>query len=256
MHTLFAIIGYIATAAAFILLLKRYFRKKRIADDPLVDIRYPEEHGEIVTQPDKDPSLTHNLSPVQETKLTFLFNLLDFNRNGFIQQDDFTSIAENMSIIKAETLKDHHIASVRKFMEKSWIHLSHVESDHYKIPLNEWLHFADKEIVNCSQEKYNNNIEKLVHAIFLFFDDNKDKHLNLVEYMSLLVSFRADFRNAKMSFESLDTNKDGLISEDELSHAVWAFFHSSDADERGNWLFGEWKVHEAETMEQAASIHQ
>ena len=241
MNDLFTIIGYLATAGLVFLFLKKLFGKRSLDNDILVDIQHPEEGEQLVTKP-RQGKVSHNLSQVQEMKLTFLFNLLDFNRNGHIQQDDLINVAENMSIIKAETLEDHHLSFFRRFMERSWNHLSYFEKNHYKISLYEWLHFADQEIVNCNKEKYTYNIEKLVHAIFLFFDDNKDKHLSVAEYMSLLASFRADFRSAKRSFDLLDTNNDGLISEQELSQAVWKFFHSSDPEEPGNWLFGDWKT--------------
>jgi hypothetical protein len=41
----------------------------------------------------------------------------------------------------------------------------------------------------------------------------------------------------------IDTDNDSLISEEELSVAVKAFFQSDDINNRGNWLFGDWRDH-------------
>ena len=82
----------------------------------------------------------------------------------------------------------------------------------------------------------------MVWFIFKYFDDNKDNRLSMSEYMSMLVSFRAEFRTARESFNMMDTNKDNFISMEELSQAVREFFTSSDEDSPGNRLFGDWKT--------------
>ena len=40
------------------------------------------------------------LTPLQIKKLTHFFNILDFDKNGSIEADDFEAIGENLAIIR------------------------------------------------------------------------------------------------------------------------------------------------------------
>ena len=40
------------------------------------------------------------LTDLQTAKLTHIFNIIDFDRNGTIEKDDFEAIGENLAIIR------------------------------------------------------------------------------------------------------------------------------------------------------------
>lgn len=261
MNDYFAIIGYVSTIALIVYFIRTLVsrrkkglpllassgRRRRKSQDEVYEYQEFQTESDLKGQESEEgtdeETFPHQLSDLQVQKLSYLFMLLDFNHNGSIQRDDFMNIAENMTIIKAATMEDVDANSIRKLMEMVWINLSGMETDpKYKIDLNRWLHFASHLIVNCPEETYSRNIDGIVKFIFKYFDDNNDQELNFNEYMSMLVSFRAEFRSARKSFDLMDTNGDNVISIEELSQSVREFFKSSDANSPGNWLFGDWEV--------------
>ena len=250
MNDYFAIVGYLSTFVisvyfirALILRKSRYLRMRTGTSVMGADYLYEDEEIKVSTDTSIQEKSPTTLSELHVQKLSYLFQLFDFNHNGFIQQDDFMNIADNMTIIKAATMEEEDALSIRKLMERAWVNLSGSDAGpKYKISLPQWLDFANDKIVNCGEKTYHQNINYMVKFIFRYFDDNKDNYLSIQEYMAMLVSFRAEFHTAHKSFNILDVNGDGLISMEELSIAVRDFFKSSDENSPGNWLFGDWKT--------------
>ncbi len=182
------------------------------------------------------------LTELQEKKLTHYFNILDYNRNGFIEKDDFLGIGENLAILwqlKPGTAK---YDSIINGSARPWRGLeeSMKKGNVSKASLRDWLRFADKYIVNGSEDQYNKYIKSVVTGLFGFFDQNSDNQLSLKEYIDIFMAFRIEVRYSAKAFVKLDIDKDGMISQQELFKAVKDFFKSNDENSKGNWLFGNW----------------
>ena len=151
-------------------------------------------------------------------------------------------IAENMAVIKIATLGDIDTQNIRLTMEKCWNILTNSKGNQVnQINLNQFLEIAESQLINDQAGSCHKHLDRIVKVLFRYFDDNNDEHLNSYEYMSLLASFRAEFRHAKASFEVLDLNKDGLISLEEFRTAIWEFMTSDNSESPGNHLFGNWE---------------
>ncbi len=149
-------------------------------------------------------------------------------------------IAENMVIIKIATFGGIDTQKIMLTMEKCWKILTNTNDLVNEITLNQFLEIAESQLINDQAGSCHKHLDRIVKILFRYFDDNNDEYLNSYEYMSLLASFRAEFRHAKASFELLDLNKDGLISLEEFRTAVWEFMTSDNSESPGNHLFGNW----------------
>ena len=181
------------------------------------------------------------LTPFQEKKQRHYFKLLDYDRNNFIERDDFQAIAENLCIIQGIELDTIAYRQIEEASEKLWMDVrEYIDSNRDdRCSMEEWLKFADEQIVNCDEVWYNNYINAVVVGLFNLFDANNDGLLSDLEYLDIFVSFRIEVRYAARCFTKLDINNDGYINKEELVKAVSEFLRSDNPDDPGNWLFGD-----------------
>ena len=183
------------------------------------------------------------LSELQINKLKHYFNILDNNGNGFIEQDDFVGIGENLAVLWDILPGTKEYNQIINGTTQQWKGLLATidAQDLRRASMKEWLSFADKYIVNGERKDYDHYIRSVVDGIFGMFDQNGDKVISFKEYIDLFMAFRIEIRHSAKSFVNLDVNNDGFISKDELELAVEEFYRSDDPNAKGNWLFGDWK---------------
>lgn len=184
------------------------------------------------------------LKPVQEKKLTHFFNILDNNKNGQLQQDDFEGIGENICInlaIENGTEKHQYIMKRSQELYNYLIEDLHKESGD-PITLQDWLTYFDQEIITARNvELLKKLIQITVRYVFDLYDQNKDGLIEIEEYADMFTIYNIDVKYSAKSFVKLDSNHDEVISKNELVKAVKDFFVSSKEDTPGNWIFGNWR---------------
>lgn len=179
------------------------------------------------------------LSELQIDKLERFFYILDFDRNGIIEKEDFTGIAENLCVLWGiYEGNDKYDVIISKF-EDGWNYFnSFVNNNEGKANWDHWLHFAEQIISIKDEDVFNKYVDSFVGDVFDNFDTNKDGYINLDEFIDLFVAYRIEVRFAAKAFMKLDRNHDDMISRGELITAVREYFRSSDPNSPGNWLFG------------------
>lgn len=182
------------------------------------------------------------LTKLQEKKLTHYFNILDYNDNGYIEREDFQGIGENLAILWQLKPGSERYETIINGSVRPWRGLeeSMKKSNVSKASLKDWLRFADKYIVNGSDEQYDKYVKSVVAGLFGFFDQNADNQISLKEYIDIFMAFRIEVKYSAKAFVKLDINKDGMINQKELMKAVKEFFRSDNENDKGNWLFGNW----------------
>lgn len=179
------------------------------------------------------------LTELQRDKLERFFYILDFDRNGVIEKDDFIGIAENLCILWGIREADPRYKKLMKQFEDSWSRFDFfVNANDGRANWEHWIHFGEEVIVNGDEDMYNAYVEQYVGELFDNFDTDKDGYISLDEFIDLFVSYRIEVRFAAKAFRKIDLNHDSLISRGELIKAVKEFFRSDDPDAPGNWLFG------------------
>lgn len=183
------------------------------------------------------------LTPLQKQKLIHYFNVLDFDKSGSLEKEDFIHIGENLAILWGfrEGTDEYDICIERSLQTWHDFRKFIGKPDDGHATLEEWLVFADQVIVNGDEALYERHVNKLAREIFDFFDVNKDGYISLNEYIDMFMAYRIEIRFSARAFTRLDLNKDDLISREELLSGIRQFFRSDDEKAAGNWLFGFWE---------------
>ncbi|GAB4237674.1 MAG: hypothetical protein Tsb0034_12910 [Ekhidna sp.] len=179
------------------------------------------------------------LTELQINKLEKFFYVLDYDRNGVIEKEDFIGIAENLCILWNIREGDPKYEKIFSKFEEGWNKFNlFVNNNGGKANWDHWIQFAEQIIVNGDEEVFNQYVDDYVGELFDNFDTDKDGYIDIDEFIDLFVSYRIEVRFAAKSFRNLDLNKDDLISRGELLKAVKEYFRSNDPNAPGNWLFG------------------
>lgn len=179
------------------------------------------------------------LTTLQKNKLERFFYILDFDRNGVIEKDDFIAIAENLCILWGLREGEEEYHKVQSRFSSGWDRFNlYVNNNSGKASWSDWQLFAEEVMIGGDEQLFNNYVEELCGDLFDNFDTDRDGYISLEEFIDLFVAHRIEVRFAAKSFRNLDKSKDGKISRGELIDAVKEFFRSDDPDAPGNWLFG------------------
>lgn len=184
------------------------------------------------------------LTELQEKKQQLFFRLLDFDRDGYISANDFKAIGENLCLMQGIELDTIVFRQIDEASEKLWMDVREYNNDSHidKCSIDEWLKFADDQIINCDEVWYDNYINAVVNGLFLLFDSDGDGLISDKEFLDIFVSFRVEVRSSVNCFHKLDLNNDGHIAREELVSAVKEFLRSDEVNANGNWLFGNWTL--------------
>ncbi len=183
------------------------------------------------------------LSEVQKKKLGHLFDVLDENKNGYLQMDDFVQVGER--ILKESNFSSKSrqgrlilLKASRLFVQL----LVDLETDDMKISLYDWISIFEKDMKEDQpMGLVKNYVHRTTHHLFTLFDVNKDHFISKEEYALMLSTYKIPPSLSEASFSELDENGDGHISVQELITAFENFFTSSNPDAPGNLIFGDWK---------------
>jgi Ca2+-binding EF-hand superfamily protein len=179
------------------------------------------------------------LTPLQEKKQIHFFNIIDFDKNGMIEEDDFEAIGDNLCIVRDFDIDTPEYDTVMSMTKGIWDNLlPFVEGQAGK--LQDWLRFMDVLLDPANEDKYEQYVTNFVSTLFKLFDINEDGYISQTEYIDLFIGLRIEVRFAPKAFRNLDENNDGRLSHDEIIHSVNEFMKSDSLTAPGNWLFGGW----------------
>lgn len=184
------------------------------------------------------------LTEVRRKKLSYLFSILDANKNELLQPDDFSEVAEKMSdSLNYEANSKERLRLRLKSLRLYVQLLTDMEKDDVSITREEWLMlFGSRTIISPKvAKKY---IFRTAAYIFNLFDQNEDRVISKNEYYDMFKIYNIDMTYSEMGFERLDQNKDGQISLREMVDGFKDFLMSSNPEASGNWIFGDWQTTE------------
>lgn len=181
------------------------------------------------------------LTKLREKKLSYLFDILDANKNELLQPDDFALVAEKMSDILGY---DQHskqrlklkLKALRLFVQL----LIDMNKEDTSINKEEWLKLFGSESP-MPAKMASSYINRTAGYIFQLFDQNEDRVITKNEYLDMFRVYDIDLSYSAIGFEKLDENKDNLITLEEMTNAFKDFLMSSKPDAPGNWIFGNWE---------------
>lgn len=183
------------------------------------------------------------LTAFQETKLKYLFHLLDKNKSGVLEPTDFSEIGneviENLNLSKQELEKNNILKNADKFFLKLISNISVAEKK--IITLDEWLAFFDTEIINAEDSIVTDEVvDLLLNFLFGSFDQNRDGYTSVRDYIQMFSVLGISRKDLTSAFIKFDVDGDCKLSRYELSSSVESFLISDDQQDPGNWIFGPW----------------
>lgn len=179
------------------------------------------------------------LSELQIKKLTRLFNIFDTDGNGVLEKNDFEKIVANflnLYNVKPGTLTYKDLS--KKYLLR-WERLQQISDKNQdkKVSLAEWLEYYE-DVVNYDYGNEEPLWRKRANVSFDIIDTNKDGVWSLQEYQTLFKIYGLDEQLATEIFPRLDLNSDGHISKEEYLQLTEEFYLSDDPKSPGNFLFG------------------
>ena len=143
-------------------------------------------------------------SEIHKRKVHHLFNVLDIDRNGKLQLDDFLNVGRK---IVAQSNVDEHSRSARVILLKAhrlFVQLLiDLENPDMELTLWDWVEFFRNQIESPNARILDYYIYRTSRYIFDLFDLNNDKLISREEYSNLLTVYNIPQNTAKAGFEDL-----------------------------------------------------
>ena len=178
------------------------------------------------------------LSEVQQRKLTRLFNLLDTDHDGVINQADYQARIDRLSATSGQISGSAgHEALERGHMNDWQRTRSFADANRdQQVVLPEFL--AANESLLSDREEFAAHGGTLVAITVGLVDSDGDGHIGAEEFRRSIEGYGLSAQAAQAAFARLDRSGDGQLSRDELAQAIEEFFFSADPEAPGNWLLG------------------
>lgn len=180
------------------------------------------------------------LTILQQIKHRYIFNVLDFDNNGYIEKDDFVAIAENLCMVRGEEMDTEESKEIMAQCLNLWEGLAFYidENNDKQCSLKEWFRFIEDRLINSANDEAPLFLNSTVESIFDLYDVDSDGNISWQEYLDIFLSFRLNASLVAKSFKTLDANNDKSLSREELVNAISEFLISDDIHLPGNWIFG------------------
>lgn len=180
------------------------------------------------------------LSILQQIKHRYIFDLLDFDDNGYIEKTDFLQIAENLCMVRGEEVDTEESREIINQCMKLWEGLAYYidENKDDQCSLQEWFRFIEDHLIKSNNQETSIYLNNTVSSIFNLYDVDSDGNISWQEYLDIFLSFKLNASLVAKSFRTLDANNDKALSRQELIDAVSDFLISDDIKLPGNWIFG------------------
>ena len=178
------------------------------------------------------------LSEFRKKKMTRVFEMLDLNKNGFLEQSDYERLADNLSASRGIDPASAEGSKIKTKYLAAWAtQAGSNDPKTHRVDLAGWL--ASRETLLADPKNYAVLVQSLVDQLVEQVDTDRDGKLSFEEYALLFRVYGMDGSRAKTAFTKLDADADGYLSQQELQAAFKDFYYSDDPAATGNWLIGE-----------------
>lgn len=189
--------------------------------------------------------MSSNLSVVQKDKLLHMFELIDVDGNGVLEYADFRLVVDTMADDRGWSPTHRRRLGLVRANQRLWNMMArHLDADgDGEITLAEWLSFHMKAFGDDPElQGKDMELSSALNSTAKFFcdmlDSDGDGKVSEIDYIMFCGAYNIDSDEAKESFRLFDTNKDGILQQNEVFALVKEFYLSDDEDAPGNIFFG------------------
>jgi len=204
-------------------------------------------NGEEANAPDnevyskgQDERIKTMMTEFQRKKNIHYFNVLDVDKNGFIERADFEEIGGRFATSMGFKPEDAGYDQVRAGLISLWDRLEPYADTNRddRVSLDEFLQFQDDAIYQATPEQFDDYIGENNRGLVAMAGLRPDEPFSPAQWRWFFHGFRMDESQADDVFARLDLNHDGKLTAEEVLAATREFYFSDDPDAPGNWMFG------------------
>jgi Ca2+-binding EF-hand superfamily protein len=185
------------------------------------------------------------MTELQRAKQVHYFNVLDYDDDGLLEKQDFLDVADRLARMRGYDDGSSTHSALRQEILRIWTNaraLSGAEGTAH-ITLEDWL--AHEQQVLDSTVLVHSYVQGVARVIFDILDADSDGVISQEEYRTFFRAFRDDPDEADRAFRKLDDDGTGHLTRQDFLELVTEFHLSDDPDARGNWLFGAYREAES-----------
>jgi len=180
-----------------------------------------------------------------QRKMTRYFVVLDVDRDGHIEAEDFDKVAQRLAGVRGLSLHSPQYNALYDQVMFEWQTLSGYCDDDtdQEISLDEW--FAHREdIMNGVADETgivldeNRLKAERGQRLMALMDNDGDGVISEADFIGYFSGFHLPEDLARRTFQRIDTDQQGQLDLNTVSDLYHQFIHSITPEEPGNWLFG------------------
>ncbi len=188
----------------------------------------------------------NTLTPLQERKARRMFEVFDVNKDGTVERNDFNSILNKLAEVVPFSKQSETYRGLNYLYQNRWKKMLFFadgiidnEKDE-KISVQEWIAYCNSLLEKNSYEE--DILPITCYVIRLFADQNKkeDFKIDVSVFEKFYSAYGIDKQLAQQTFEKLDVNKNGYLTEEQITNYWREFYESNDENALGNWFFGKY----------------
>lgn len=179
------------------------------------------------------------LSDFMQKKMLMMFDLLDYNKTGYLDKNDFDEAFEKLIQIAEIDRTDSRYSEIRNSFNKRWA-LIEKYSDENKdgqVSKEEWLKYCDT-LLN-DNTLYMKHITGIAMMIFEVLGSDQKGQLTQEGLAKFYEAYGIDPGIAEFVFPNFDLDLDGFIDIQELKFFFDQFHTSEEPHDAGNQFFGD-----------------
>ncbi|MFT5196706.1 MAG: Ca2+-binding EF-hand superfamily protein [Cellvibrionaceae bacterium] len=180
------------------------------------------------------------LTDLQKAKFTKHFQIRDTDNDGFVTQNDYHKLTENIASIlgwEANHSKKTQIDGIHHGVwEFFWKPADY--NDDGRVSLEDHLTMMDSMVERSKEPEVLDQSRRHSQVLFETFDFGGNGQISAKEYGQFFKAAGVEAEWTDDVFKRLDMNSNGSISLDEFVLLHQQFFSSNDPDAPGNWFYG------------------
>lgn len=178
------------------------------------------------------------VSDFQRCKVAGVFNAMDADKDGFLEEADFEALAARWTGIRGWAPDSEGSARLAAIMMGWWAALlaaSDLDRDN-KVTLDEVLLVVDQ------LGAMSDTVTDTASAMFEAIDEDADGKISAAEYRQLIEAWNGCATDTDEIFPLLDLDGDGHISKEEFTELWREFWAGDDSNLPGTWVFGRFEL--------------
>ncbi|MCG5215273.1 EF-hand domain-containing protein [Streptosporangium soli] len=174
-------------------------------------------------------------SEFQRTKVARVFDAMDANGDGLLQEADFAALAMRWAALQGSPAGSAAHARLTSIMMGWWTTLL-TSPDRDTVTLEEVLLIVDQ------LADHPDAVIRTALAMFEAIDQSGDGRISAAEFNQLIETWNGRATDTDTIFPLLDLDGDGYLGKDEFVRLWTQFWAGDDPDEPGTWIFGHFEL--------------